>query len=153
MRGKPRGSVIGLLKHRDDQRDQNTSAMLEVIQILQSEKPNTKWTYKDIWSRAGLRSPNSLSSPWNAHIRAEIDSHNQLVSTSRSERPCAGLSKAERDVAGRLRAELKVCKAQRDDALALIAQFASDADFFKKQCDDLKTTVARLKKPSIGQPR
>jgi hypothetical protein len=153
MRGKPRGSVIGLLKHRDDQRDQNTSAMLEVIQILHSEKPNTKWTYKDIWSRAGLRSPNSLASPWNAHIRAEIDSHNQLVSISTSERPCAGLTKAERDVAGRLREELKVCKAQRDDALALIAQFAADADFFKKQCDDLKKTVARLKKPSIGQPR
>lgn len=153
MRGKPRGSVIGLLKHRDDQREQNTSAMLEVIQLLQSEKPNTKWTYKDIWSRAGLRSPNSLASPWNAHIRAEIDSHNQLVLSSRSARPYSGLTKAERDVVGLLRAELKLCKAQRNDALALIAQFAADADFFKRQCDDLNKKVERLKKPLIGQPR
>lgn len=151
MRGKPRGSIIGLLRHRDDQRDQNTSAMVEVIQLLQSEKPNIKWTYKDVWSRAGLKSPNSLSSPWNAHIRAEIDSHNQLVSSSISADPYGGLTKAERDVVGLLRAELKVCKAQRDDALARIAQFAADADFFKKQCDDLKKAVARLKSRSIAQ--
>lgn len=152
MRGKPRGSVIGLLKHRGDQQDQNTSAMVEVIRLLQSEKPTTKWTYKEVWSRAGLKSPNSLGSPWNAHIRAEIDSHNQLVSSSKSAKPYGKLTKAEIDLVGLLRAELKVCKVQRDDALARIAQFAADADFFKKQCDDLKKTVARLKKHSIAQP-
>ena len=153
MKGKPRGSVIGLLKHRDEQRDQNTSAMVEVIRLLQSDKPNTKWTYKDVWSRAGLKSPNSLRSSWNAHIRAEIDSHNQFGSSTRSSKPSEGLIKAEKDLVGLLRAELKVYKAQRDDALARIAQFAADADFFKKQCDDLKKAVARLKNRSINQSR
>ena len=150
MKGKPRGSVTGLLKHRDNQKDLNTAAMLEALRQLQKEKPTSKWKYKDVWSRAGLQSPVSLNSPWNAHVRAEIDSHNQNLHSSGSQHSSLALSKEERDIVMRLREELKVCQAQRSDALMRLAQFAADADYYRNKCSDLERANERLKNRDIG---
>lgn len=146
MRAKPRGSVIGLKKNREDLKASNTSAMMNVIAQLRIEKPTSKWSYKEVWSRAGLKSQIALDSVWNAHVRAEVEAHNARVRSFPDEG--VSLPRAltyDRDLVKSLREELRICKSQRDQALSRIAQFAADAEYFKKQCEDLTKIVARLR--------
>ncbi|MDT4840823.1 hypothetical protein FQZ97_746570 [compost metagenome] len=146
MRAKPRGSVVGLKKNREDLKVSNTAAMMSVIAWLRIEKPTRKWTYKEVWSRAGLKSQIALDSAWNAHVRAEIEAHNARIRSS----PADGVSvpgapTCDRDLVKSLREELRICKNQRDQALSRIAQFAADAEYFKKQCEDFKKIAAGLR--------
>lgn len=146
MRAKPRGSFIGLKKNREDLKARNTAALMSVIAQLRIEKPMSKWTYKEVWSRAGLKSQIALDSAWNAHVRAEIGAHNARVrSFPAGGAPLPGAPTYDRDLVKSLREELRICKNQRDQALSRIAQFAADAEYFKKQCEDLKKIVARLR--------
>lgn len=146
MRAKPRGSVIGLKKNREDLKASNTEAMMGVIAQLRIEKPTSKWAYREVWSRAGLKSQIALDSPWNAHVRAEIEAHNARLRNLPAEGALVpGALAYDRDLVKSLREELRICKAQRDQALSRIAQFAADAEYFKKQCQDLTKTVDRLR--------
>lgn len=146
MKGKPRGSVSGLKKNRDDLKVKNTASMMNVIAKLRIEKPTKKWTYKEVWTRAGLKSQIALDSAWNAHVRAEIEAHNlrvcniSAVGPKHSERPAA-----DRDLLKSLKEELKICESQRDQALARIALYAADAQYYKDQWADLDKTVKRLR--------
>jgi len=142
VRAKPRGSVRGLKKNREDLKSFNTEALMAVIAQLRIEKPTGKWSYKEVWSRAGLKSQIALNSPWNSHVRAEIEKHNARLRNSPAEDfPTA----SGKDLLGALREELRSCRAQRDQALSQIAQFAADTEYFKKQYLDLKKIVDRLR--------
>lgn len=146
MKAKPRGSTSGLLKHHSSQKINNTTAMLEVITKLKIERPTAKWTYKDVWATAGLKSQIALNSAWNQHIRAEIDAHNSYVDQLGSEQPNgAKISVSEKQALALLRTNLKNCKSQRDQALARISQLSADVNFFRKKCEDLEQTVLRLR--------
>lgn len=146
MRAKPRGSFIGLSKNREDLKARNTEAMMGVIAELRVEKHASKWLFKEVWSRAGLKSQIALDSPWNAHVRAEIEAHNARVRSLTPEgAPGPRGLIYDMDLLKSLKEELRICKAQRDQALSQIAQFAADTDYFKKKCDDLTRTVDRLR--------
>lgn len=146
MKAKPRGSVVGLKKNREDLKASNTAAMMGVIAQLRIEKPTSKWTYKEVWSRAGLKSQIALDSIWNAHVRAEIEAHNARALNLPDEGALAPKALTyEKDLVKSLREELRICKNQRDKALSRIAQFAADTKYFKNKCEDLTKTVDRLR--------
>lgn len=144
MKAKPRGSVSGLLEFHSKSRASSTAAMLMVIGKLRIEKPFVKWSYKEVWSGADLKSQIALNSPWNIHIRLEIDEHNE-----RLERDSHGGSElmvpSEKALLRSYKVELKALREQRDQALARIAQYCADADYHKKRCADLEKSVDRLK--------
>jgi len=52
---KPRGSLVGLKENREALKVKNTEAMLKVVEKLGKEKPDALWSYKDVWSGAGLK--------------------------------------------------------------------------------------------------
>lgn len=144
MRAKPRGSMKGLQKSQCEMKARNTSALLGVIADFRIEKPNTRWTYREICSRAGLRSPNALDRPWNAHIRAEIEAHNSRVRSSQLPLLETTEKATPRHEIKDLRSELTICKAQRDSALSRIAQYSADSEYLRKRCDDLQRIIDRL---------
>jgi len=151
MKGKPRGTTSGLLEYHANNKQRNTICMLQVIDRLRREKPNSKWSYKDVWSGAGLKSQVALDSPWNAHVKSEIDYHNRMVGSAPLS-DCDNMATSDWRVLGELRSEIKVLKEQRDQALERIAQYCADTDFYKKKCRDLERAVARLKliiRPSV----
>jgi len=76
---KPRGSLVGLKENREALKVKNTEAMLKVVEKLGKEKPDALWSYKDVWSGAGLKSNVALNSPWNSHVRDAIDAHNSSI--------------------------------------------------------------------------
>lgn len=146
MKAKPRGNVVGLKKNREDLKASNTAAMMEVITQLRIEKPTSKWTYKEVWSRAGLKSQIALDSVWNAHVRAEIEAHNARVRSLLVEgASVSGAVAYDKDLVRSLRDELRICRNQRDQALSRIAQFAADTKYFKDKCEDLTKIVDRLR--------
>ncbi|MFV2949001.1 hypothetical protein [Pseudomonas japonica] len=145
MKAKPRGTTSGLEEYHADTKARNTANMLQVIERLRVDRPNSKWSYKDVWVVAGLKSQIALDSPWNAHIKTEIDHHNKKIQSS-------VLSQGENEEDGddrllirELKAEVKAIKGQRDRALARIAQYCADTDHYKKRCKDLEKAVSRLK--------
>jgi hypothetical protein len=151
VRAKPRGSIIGLKKNREDLKARNTEAMMGVIAQLRIEKPASKWWYKEVWSRAGLKSQIALDSPWNAHVRAEIETHNARILCLAPEVIFGPRGLVyDKDLLKSLKDELRICKEQRDKALSRIAQFAADTDYIKRKCDDLTKTVERLRGKRVG---
>lgn len=146
MKAKPRGSLVGLRKSQAELRLRNTDAMEQALSELRIAKPDSKWSFKDVWTRAGLKSQIALNSPWNAHIRAEVEAHNsklksQIQKAEASVTPCH-----DRTLVSALRDELRVYKQQRDQALSRIGQLAADVDYFRKKCEDLDKVVSRLRK-------
>lgn len=145
MKAKPRGTTSGLKEFHAHIKARNTASMVRVVEALRLNKPNSKWSYKDVWAGGGLKSQIALDSPWNAHIKEEIDFHNRQIH-------CSALNQGggEEAVGGRLaihemKAQMKEIREQRDQALARIAQYCADTDHYKKRCKDLERVVARLK--------
>ena len=145
MKAKPRGSLVGLRKSRAELRLRNTDAMIQAVAELRIAKPDSKWTFKEVWTRAGLKSQIALDSPWNAHVRAAIESHNSSLQ-GLQERTVSSGAGANRPLLNALRDELRTCKQQRDQALSQIGQLVADAEFFRKKCEDLTRTVELLRK-------
>ncbi|WP_110946379.1 hypothetical protein [Pseudomonas bohemica] len=145
MKGKPRGSTSGLEDYHDKLRSANTALMLAVIEQLKVIKPDAKWSYKEVWSGAGLKSKVALDSVWNEHVRLEIDRHNNTLDSRNTVLNENVVSVVEKPAILALKEQVKILKQQRDQALALIAQYAADTDFYKRRCVDLQSSVDRLK--------
>ncbi|MEE4138731.1 hypothetical protein [Pseudomonas viridiflava] len=144
MKGKPRGSTSGLEDYHNRLRSDNTASMLKVIDRLKMDKPHSKWTYKEVWIGAGLKSKIALDSIWNSHIRAAIDIHNQRVDSLTTVNG-GDILAADKPVIQALRKQVKTLREQRDQALALIAQYSADTDYYKRKSNDLQNSVDRLK--------
>lgn len=145
MKGKPRGTTSGLKGYQAGAKERNTKAMLGVIEVLKIERSTSRWSYKDVWSAAGLKSQVALDSPWNADVKSAIDLHNQLLASS-AHIHFSGTDGAIDKLALRdLRRQVSEMKEQRDQALARIAQYCADTDYYKKRCQDFQRTVERLK--------
>lgn len=146
MSGKKRGSQVGLKKNREDTKLTNTSAMLAIIQMLQLEKPGSLWTYKEVWSAAGLKSSVALNSPWNVHVREAVDNHNAQIQQEilapllRDQEP-ESLSQT----IYKLRRELEGMKNDRDLALSKIALYQADSEFYAKKYESSIKVIERLR--------
>lgn len=148
---KPRGSLVGLKENREALKVKNTDAMLNVIERLGKEKPGALWSYKDVWSGAGLKSNVALNSPWNFHVRDAIDAHNSSVrDASELEVSSSAQKKTLRVLNGELRRKLDAMQKERDQALSKIAVYEAEADFYKRKCEGLLRVNERLRSGNGG---
>ena len=136
---KPRGNQIGLLQNREDTKRQNTEAMWKEVVQLRKVKPDSTWTFKEVWSGAGLKSNVALNSPWNSHIREVINEHNQKIRENIELGP-VGVSrhKTLRSTNKELRQQLDALKKERDNALSQIGIYEAEADFYQRENNILK---------------
>jgi hypothetical protein len=153
MKAKPRGTTSGLEEYHADTKARNTASMLQVVARLRLDKPSSKWSYKDVWAGAGLKSQIALDSPWNAHVKAEIDAHNGNIQYSTLTQGMGEEAAGGRLAMRELKAEMKEIREQRDQALARIARYCADTDHYKKRCKDLEMAVARLKSIILSSRR
>lgn len=148
---KPRGSLVGLKENREALKVKNTDAMLKVIEHLGKEKPDALWSYKEIWSGAGLKSNVALNSPWNAHVRDAIDAHNSSIrEASELEVFASTQKKTLRVINGELRKQVEVMRNERDQALSKIAIYEAETDFYKRKCEGLLRVNERLRSGAVG---
>jgi hypothetical protein len=148
---KPRGSLVGLKENREALKVKNTDAMLKVIEHLGKEKPDALWSYKEIWSGAGLKSNVALNSPWNAHVRDAIDAHNSSIREASELEVFASTQKNTLRVINReLRKQVEVMRNERDQALSKIAIYEAEADFYKRKCEGLLRVNERLRSGAVG---
>lgn len=148
MKNKPRGSTAGLRKIQEDTKKQNSEAMMTIIFQLRIESPTRKWTYREVWSKAGLKSQVALDSPWNTHIRNLIDEHNLDIKAKKSVN--TSTTNIE-DPSNKYIRELRELKRQRDTALSKIASYAADVLYYKKKLSDLTIRFERYKANSEKQ--
>lgn len=148
MKKKPRGSTAGLRKLQEDTKKQNSEAMMTIIRQLRIESPARKWTYREVWSKAGLKSQVALDSPWNTHIRNLIDEHNLEIKAKEIVNPSkTNIDKTSKNYIR----ELRELKRQRDAALSKIASYAADVHYYKKKLSDLTIRFERYKANSENQ--
>lgn len=140
-----RGSHQGLLKNREETKRLNTEALWRQVQRLRKDKPSCRWTFKEVWQGAGLKSNVALDSPWNAHIKEVIEEHNKLL-TEQSERGLIGLAqrKTLRTTNKELRHQLKHINTEYERALSQIALWEAEADFHRRENERLQRKIDRL---------
>lgn len=145
MKKSQRGSHHGLLKDREDTKLKNTEELWRQVNKLRKEKPNTPWSYKEVWVGAGLKSNVALDSPWNAHVKEAIREHNNKVReqsdwgpTAQSERKT--LRTANRD----LRQEIEGLKSKLNTALSQTAVWEAEAAYHKRENQRLQKQLDRL---------
>lgn len=145
-KNKPRGNQDGLKQNRELTKITNTESMWKIVNKLRKEKSSSIWTYKEVWSSAGLKSPVALNSHWNSHIRSAIDNHNSQLKENAELGPI-GQSKRRtlRDSNRSLRYQLSELKKERDNALSKIAIFEADAQYFKTQYETQLNITDRLR--------
>ena len=143
---KSRGSTHGLIQNREDTKKKNTEAMWNVINHLRKSKENEIWTYREVWTGAGLKSNVALKSAWNQHIKAVIDEHNQQIrenidlgTIGRSQRKTLRITNKE------LRSEISQLTNDKNLSLSQIAIWEAEASYYKKENDDLRRIIDRLK--------
>jgi hypothetical protein len=142
-----RGSTRGLKKNREETKAKNTESMWAVVNQLRKDKPTLLWTFKEVWKGAGLKSHVALASVWNAPIRNAIEQHNLSVNRDIEVGAIAqSQRKTLRESIRELMSKNESLKIERDSALAKIALFQSDADYYKKRHEELKRTNERLQK-------
>ena len=141
-----RGNHNGLLKNREETKHNNTKALWQQVELLHKAKPEVTWTYKEIWSGAGLKSNMALNSPWNAHIREAIETHNKLIKEGYSHNKFLETNqhRSLRDDNRYLRNQLKDMTRQRDKALQSIAFYQAERDDLEQEVKILKLKVDRL---------
>jgi len=148
---KPRGSLVGLKENREALKVKNTEAMLKVVEQLGKEKPDALWSYKDVWSGAGLKSNVALNSPWNSHVRDAIDAHNSSIrEASELEVFASTQKKTLKVINGELRKQVEVMRKERDQALSKIAIYEAETDFYKRKCEGLLRVNERLRSSPGG---
>ena len=140
-----RGSVAGLVRHHQEQKEKNTSEMLKVIARLQVEKALLSWTYKEVWCGAGLKSGVALTSEWNSHVRLAIDAHNAHVKNLRDSNDApAGSHLAPVCRIKQLRSLVKDLERQRNEALSKLAVYEAEIEFYKSRYDEVVRLNVRL---------
>ncbi len=148
---KPRGSLVGLKENREALKVKNTDAMLKVIERLGKEKSDALWSYKDVWSGAGLKSNVDLNRPWNAHVRDAIDAHNSSIREAAELEVLASTQKRTlRVINGELRKQVEAMRKERDQALSKIAIYEAEADFYKRKYEGLLRVNERLRSGAGG---
>lgn len=121
--------------------------MLAIIKDLETRKKNVAWTYKEVWSGAGLKSNIALSSPWNAHIRDIIKAHNDFIKLSKvNHLSPSSKSISASDVDVNLKLQIGTLKLERDEALSKIAVREAEIDYHKSINKDLQQVNERLKR-------
>lgn len=147
MATKVRGSTQGLKKNREETKEKNTESMWAVVNQLRKDKPAQRWTFKEVWKGAGLKSHVALASVWNAPIRDAIEQHNLSICRNIEDGAIAqSQRKTLRESIRELISKNEALKRERDSALAKIALFKSDAEYYKKKHEELKRTNERLQK-------
>ncbi|MCS6129320.1 hypothetical protein G3485_20230 [Shewanella baltica] len=145
-KGRTRGSSHGLLQNREDTKKKNTEALWKQIERLRKEKSAQTWSFKEIWSGAGLKSNMALNSPWNIHVRDAIETHNKNIREGLASGKLALEHKRTfRDDNRNLRKQLKDMELQRNMALESIAIYQTECDELKKEVRRLESRINRLK--------
>lgn len=145
-KNKPRGSQDGLKQNRELTKITNTESMWKIVNKLRKEKSSSLWTYKEVWSSAGLKSPVALNSHWNSHIRSAIDNHNSQLKENAELGPIGQAKRRTlRDSNRVLRDQLNTMRKERDQALSKIAIFEADALHFKSQYEIQLNITDRLR--------
>lgn len=154
MKSKRRGSHLGLLKNREETKRQNTEALWRQVIRLRKEKPNALWSFKEVWSGAGLKSNVALDSPWNAHVKEAIEDHNRSVKEEADLGP-EGQSqrKTLRFTNKVLRQEIEKLKSDLDKSMSQIAVWEAEAIFHQRENTRLRNKIERLKNDLTDQRR
>jgi pentose-5-phosphate-3-epimerase len=76
LRGKPRGSTLGIERYQVQAREKARLSLISAIRDLHLESPNAIWTNIDVCRRAGLKSSVALKKSWNCDICQRIQQHN-----------------------------------------------------------------------------
>lgn len=147
MKKISRGSHQGLLKNRQETKLLNTEALWQQVQRLRKEKPNTLWSYKEVWQGAGLKSNVALNSPWNASIKETVTEHNRLL-REQAEKSIAGQNqrKTLRITNKELRNQIQQLKIEYEKALSKMAIWEAEADFYQRDNERLQRKIDRLLK-------
>lgn len=145
MKKISRGSHQGLLKKRQETKLLNTEALWQQVQRLRKEKPNTLWSYKEVWQGAGLKSNVALNSPWNASIKETVTEHNRLL-REQAEKGIAGQNqrKTLRITNKELRNQIQQLKIEYEKALSKMAIWEAEADFYQRDNERLQRKIDRL---------
>tara|TARA_B100000700_G_scaffold1794_1_gene2208 strand:+ start:532 stop:981 length:450 start_codon:yes stop_codon:yes gene_type:complete len=145
MKKISRGSHQGLLKNREETKRLNTEALWQQVQQLRKEKPNTLWSYKEVWQGAGLKSNVALNSPWNASIKEAVTEHNRLLreqaesgTTGQTQRKTLRITNKE------LRNQIQQLKVEYEKALSKMAIWEAEADFYQRDNERLQRKIDRL---------
>lgn len=146
MSNKIRGSQKGLIENRKSTKKKNTELLWVQVDLLRKKKPDSLWTYKEVWSGAGLKSNVALKSTWNSHILAIIDQHNNEI---REEidlgvvgyRQRKTLRASNKD----LRSEISKLIIDRNEALSKIAIYQAEAEYYKNENKRLENRLNRIK--------
>jgi len=143
IKNRPRGSQAGLLKNRIETQNRNTQAMWDTIDRLKKLKGREPWTYKEIWSGAGLKSAVAFNSPWNFEIKAAVDTHNAAIKNEKQ--ASSLLEPGSLSASTILKKQIEKTTKERNDALAKIAIFQADSDYYRDQYEKLLTRYNRIK--------
>ncbi|MBS8269547.1 hypothetical protein ACSEE7_18185 [Halomonas cupida] len=140
-----RGSHQGLLKNREETKERNTEALWHQVQRLRKEKPDTLWSFKEVWQGAGLKSNVALDSPWNASIKEAISEHNRLL---REKAESGSVGQAQRKTLRitnkELRNQIQQIKKEYEKALSKMAVWEAEADFYQRENERLQRKIERL---------
>lgn len=136
---------MGLLKNREETKHLNTEALWRQVQRLRKEKPDTLWTFKEVWQGAGLKSNVALDSPWNAHIKDVIEAHNRLMREQADLGPVGQAQrKTLRTTNKALRYQIQQVKVEYEKALSKMAVWEAEADFYRRDNERLQRKIDRL---------
>ncbi|MAI31027.1 hypothetical protein J3362_13200 [Marinobacter sp. NFXS11] len=146
MKVKQRGSHQGLLKNREETKRQNTEALWRQVIRLRKEKPSSLWSFKEVWSGAGLKSNVALDSPWNAHVKEAIEDHNRSVRGEADLGPEGQSQRKTLRITNKaLRQEIEKLKSDIDKSLSQIAIWESETIFYQRENARLRNKIERLK--------
>lgn len=147
MKVKQRGSHQGLLKNREETKRQNTEALWRQVIRLRKEKPSSLWSFKEVWSGAGLKSNVALDSPWNAHVKEAIEDHNRSVREETDLGPEGQSQRKTLRITNKaLRQEIEKLKSDIDKSLSQIAIWEAETIFYQRENARLRNKIERLKK-------
>ncbi len=133
--------LAGLRRLRKDTKEKNSAALKAIIDRLKVEKPNEKWSYKDICAAANLKSQNSLKAPWNGDTKREIDTHNEFV---RSQRIKIGREVGQKNSAQLEKSHSMDLRLKLDAALHQIGIWEAEAAWLASEYENLKKINNRL---------
>ena len=145
MKKMTRGSHQGLLRNREETKRLNTEALWRQVQLLRKEKPDTLWSFKEVWQGAGLKSNVALDSPWNASIKEAVAEHNRLL---REQAESGSVGQAQRKTLRatnkELRNQIQQIKTEYEKALSKMAIWEAEADFYQRDNKRLQRKIDRL---------
>lgn len=142
---KLRNNLEGLRRLRKETQEKNTSLLIAIIQRLEIEKPDSKWSYKYVCALANLKSQNALKAPWNLHVKKTVDAHNDEVKNlaALSSKKNSSSYKQNFNSAENINSNLKI---ELEQALQQVSIWEAESAWFAQENNDLKIIIARLEK-------